>query len=1340
MEEPWEEEERRQQAYERSKERSRRIAREYLESRQGKGRPGGSFAFGKYTPPSAETSSKKSRSSEKLEASSRRRRRLPCNNTNKQSLGTGSVADSIITHKERLSLGCRIDVLDKKGQPRRLDCGKLLFLGPTKFSTGRQVWCGIELDFDLGAHDGTVDGVRYFTAGKSRGLFVPAELCQVSQRYKSEKGIVEEDSTPPNKKITHNDKINITQPIVTPQPKIGNDRYEAMRNNPDLAKYFKMVELGVPKSAVACKMISDGIDKNDVHLFDRQGKVFATVPLEDNPQKVTGPRQHDKRFRALHWEEQTTPHRPASAIPPVDVHSHEWTMVVAAFGKKTILQHEIASTQQHQFRNQPNKTLEQQQLPKPPILDSRRGMNVAIMLAKVCNDTHYPDAQAVARALLERPSQHRLSVEQLESLAAMCPTPDECAKLIAVNNSTSLNSQAEQFLWQLARVPHCRQRIDAELCLASSFSRLAAVHTDARLRLSVCLRVANDFDLGRCLATLDAVATAMRYGPHTLGSAWNPKPTKSVALHSLLAVCRSRAPNDESLTLLDAVIFLMARRGEAEAPRTLAKKYGASSARLEVPTVFITKNNQAPSFKFGGTEATETVRSRGFVVGGLTAASSRGEPRELTVIVHAVKASMQRARSFADQLLAELNDIDREEAREAAQAALDAEANDRDKARAAAKAALDDQIRQAETSRRKEIERAENERKLMTQEEAKFQLHRRSSAAKIACDAAFLAIDRFRLEYEQRFSTHPSSNKHPGTPPEYSDASTVEVSSPPLSPSSSRGDQLLSGSKAVSQQKKLKKNLSVQQTPPTSKINPKTDPMAWAKKKKEALERASAMRAIRMGLTLPANEEVAKTPKSKQQAWQQQATWRERIAAEHETKKQRLAKIEQKKAAARQRPPRLPMRVWNYERKFEQQSFFHETGVLRIARSWSQFVVTDSRFDEEMLEFVRAIGTTTDQALKALRLRDDLISTPTLWKQIILPPEKKIHSLSRTTVANDNNANDKNRINQDKTARSATLDMIRAIKPSPKTKPAFLAAIATAKLVSGKTNADQKKKKSKAETLAIRKYAQSLKSDLCRVEIAIDAAEAEVAATAAAGAEMAMKLGSPGTSSDSILNWLGEFSRLVAKAVRNSDYELFDDPFSIADAVMTPYGAGRVAAKRRQHGRLCIDVQLSWGLAHLDRKHVAKPPHCRVRTPQGDGKVISIEKDRWLVSLLSGGTTPIEFLASQLKWLPHHHHHHHHGPSTPGSSITTPKHRSGSAPPPRSPSNSFHDSLGQGRSSPRQATICLRLPAQGGSSSAIPENMPIPPQNNDDDSASSSSSSDDSDLDDLRNLGSFLEV
>mmetsp|Transcript_20540 Transcript_20540/g.31382 ORF Transcript_20540/g.31382 Transcript_20540/m.31382 type:complete len:131 (-) Transcript_20540:271-663(-) len=106
----------------------------------------------------------------------------------------------------------------------------------------------------------------------------------------------------------------------------------------------------------------------------------------------------------------------------------------------------------------------------------------------------------------------------------------------------------------------------------------------------------------------------------------------------------------------------------------------------------------------------------------------------------------------------------------------------------------------------------------------------------------------------------------------------------------------------------------------------------------------------------------------------------------------------------------------------------------------------------------------------------------------------------------------------------------------------------------------------------------------------------------------------------------------------------------------------------------------------------------------------------------------------------HHHHHHHHGPSTPGSSITTPKHRSGSAPPPRSPSNSFHDSLGQGRSSPRQATICLRLPAQGGSSSAIPENMPIPPQNNDDDSASSSSSSDDSDLDDLRNLGSFLEV
>ena len=81
--------------------------------------------------------------------------------------------------REPLYLGCRVDVFDRKGRPRRLDCGVLKFLGPTAFSSGRQVWCGIELDLPYGTHDGEVEGRRYFGPVSSRcGLLVTAELCK----------------------------------------------------------------------------------------------------------------------------------------------------------------------------------------------------------------------------------------------------------------------------------------------------------------------------------------------------------------------------------------------------------------------------------------------------------------------------------------------------------------------------------------------------------------------------------------------------------------------------------------------------------------------------------------------------------------------------------------------------------------------------------------------------------------------------------------------------------------------------------------------------------------------------------------------------------------------------------------------------------------------------------------------------------------------------------------------------------------------------------------------------------------------------------------------------------
>ena len=76
-------------------------------------------------------------------------------------------------------LGQRVKVERKEGT------GTIRFIGATQFKEG--VWIGIEMDEPTGKHDGTVDGVSYFTCRPRYGLFVKPESVRptVGQRHTS---------------------------------------------------------------------------------------------------------------------------------------------------------------------------------------------------------------------------------------------------------------------------------------------------------------------------------------------------------------------------------------------------------------------------------------------------------------------------------------------------------------------------------------------------------------------------------------------------------------------------------------------------------------------------------------------------------------------------------------------------------------------------------------------------------------------------------------------------------------------------------------------------------------------------------------------------------------------------------------------------------------------------------------------------------------------------------------------------------------------------------------------------------------------------------------------------
>ena len=73
--------------------------------------------------------------------------------------------------------------------------GTVRFMGSVDFVDDMSEWLGVELDQALGRHDGTVQGVRYFAAGRDRGVFVTGN--KVSKVGQEEREGPEESSITP---------------------------------------------------------------------------------------------------------------------------------------------------------------------------------------------------------------------------------------------------------------------------------------------------------------------------------------------------------------------------------------------------------------------------------------------------------------------------------------------------------------------------------------------------------------------------------------------------------------------------------------------------------------------------------------------------------------------------------------------------------------------------------------------------------------------------------------------------------------------------------------------------------------------------------------------------------------------------------------------------------------------------------------------------------------------------------------------------------------------------------------------------------------------------------------
>lgn len=1081
-----------------------------------------------------------------------------------------------------LALGCRVTILDKRGRPRRLDCGNLRYLGPAGFSTGRQVWCGIELDLELGKHDGTVEGLRYFATGHNRGLMVPAELC----RNVGAPAAVE---------------IVVASPVEMPAAAPAGKK----DHPPALAKYVRMLGFGVPRSAVVLKMISDGVR-------DELVREFGDVKEAPSQQASTS------TFRPLHWDAVASPAR----RPALDVHSEDWSELVASFGRGR-------RTAPHMPKELQSRSPSPRR--RPRVLDGRRAMNVSIMLGKIVGSGLFESSSAVADALVTR--SRAFTAEQLELLAAMVPSADEAAKL----RQFEPVNPAEVALYELARVPQCRERIHAELLVASARSRLGGVFADALVRCETCTWITKCDALKRCLDTVDSVATTLRSG--------RPEPETRVALGSLISLCRAKGADDRSV--LDVVVAILANRGELDVVSSAA--HAATRADVTHDAAF------PPCFRPDDVAGLSSRRR----VKGLKAASARGEPRELSLVTSGIRHGLARAKQLVQAEIETAHSAERDRAQRAVNAALEAEA-----------------ARQREAERRDAARRRAEMRRMSAAERERW-AELAADAEPAAVTLAFAALDALAARVPGFLATLSSSSSFSQL------RGRSFLVHPKRTPTSKRDN----GKKTPVSNNGHDSDADSSESPPDAPKTPRRviarpDPSAWARQRQERIERANAKRAVIKGTALAGNHRHQPSPSPTRRP--------------------------NKSRSGMRLPERLASALHEHGRDVIPEP------LLRAAYEWMCYV----------LRTRESVASPKGSAVKKAAVDD-------FWKLVEVAASRARLALtwaarreSRFKWLADIAGRREDELPVDEEQESTRM---------PKPRSALLAAISKGPLLA-------KRRTSKSDCqlhAALLVHATSMTREIRDIEMALDAADAAVSAAAALGDELRRALASA-ESTDASIAAVAEFGRLLGHALEASGLVArpprHHHELRVGDAALTPYGSGVIDALRTcEAGRRRVVVRLTCGpaycVAHLDASALARPP-CRVQTPYGPGRLVHCPRraQRHSTVELPWGTAHVRH--ADLRWLSTPNDHDDDlcdgarkrcgSPTSPGA---TGVHR-------RTPPTKGAISPG-GASTPS--------PASDDPTAHVPRADDVDTLASDDD-ASSKSSDLDSEVGELSNLGSFLEV
>ncbi|OQR85521.1 hypothetical protein ACHHYP_11732 [Achlya hypogyna] len=327
-----------------------------------------------------------------------------------------------------------------------------------------------------------------------------------------------------------------------------NAALEALRQNPSMDKYFKMLSFGVPASAIGQKMQQDYIDADIIEVFT-SALAPQAAPRGGEPRQGAVPsaalQRKRSNLRKLHWT--------ALDTKKVDVHASIWHRQTDKRRKAPMT---LSSSDMDRLVElfgdaSRAKSLKRAAKASFSALDARRSNNINIALSRF---KAVAGGVAGVVAALAACDLTVLTQDVLQTLDETAPTPAETKRYADFRGKVT--DAAESFLVDLVRQPRIAEKIKSMLYVQQYAGLAAALRTQLQSIAVAARDVLRSERLPRYFEIILALGNVLNEGTEHADAS-------GVTLSSLLKLSETRS-TDQSITLLQYLIQLIHSRGEAD--------------------------------------------------------------------------------------------------------------------------------------------------------------------------------------------------------------------------------------------------------------------------------------------------------------------------------------------------------------------------------------------------------------------------------------------------------------------------------------------------------------------------------------------------------------------------------------------------------------------------------------------------------------------------------------------------------------------------------------------------------------------------------------------------------